>query len=187
MTTQMAFTATVKGVKINAPKMDYSGYGSSERSSVDVTFTVKSPKQPRKPQGNHWRIERAQGTLAKFGGVAPEDPKDRKAYDAAAREIEEARVDHARELARYEAEMAEGGQQLMAYAQLVGLMAVFGGKDVQVTLSPAEQDLLPGLDLHLLEAPEPAEDDDEGFDDDWDDGDDETDEVEMVAADTVPA
>jgi hypothetical protein len=71
--------------------------------------------------------------------------------------------------------------RLMSYAQLVGVASVFGGQQMTVVLTPADQDMLPGFSANLLapvEESEPSliEEEDAGFPDP--DGDDEEGEDE---------
>lgn len=162
MTTQIQFAATVKGVKVNAPKTDYMGGSQVSRSSVDITLTVLSPARPRPPESKPWRLLQAERTMAAFDGE-PTDPKEKKAYDAAARELEVAKAAVSREVAEYRRATQALNDQLVQYAQIVGLMAVFGDQRVSVAISPEAQDMLPGMDVRLIETA--VNQDDEDFED----------------------
>lgn len=189
---QLQFTGTVKGIKNNPPKQSYNTYGSEgERSSVDVTFTIQGPAKPRKPN-KPWEMERARQDLAKFGGKVPTDEKKLADYRDAEKRLQAATARYQSDVATYEQTIAALGQQLLAYAQLVGLMAVFTNQTLNISLSPADQDMLPGMDLRLIEAPRatPAddEDDDDYDDEEEDDGEDLDDETyDALTQAAVPA
>lgn len=163
--TTLQFYGQAQGVKVNVAK---GGYG-DDTGSIDITFRVKAPKKPSDPDrygGNHYEINRAQMVLDRFGGERP-DPKENKPgaaeFDRATKAIETATKAQRVRQQRYLRELAAHAPALMAYAQLVGLMAVFSDQRLEITLAPADQDLLPGMGVTLA-LPKGKDEDDEDED-----------------------
>lgn len=186
--TTLRFFGKAQGVKVNIPKGGYSG----ESGSVDITFRVSAPEGPKDPSRyrNDWNIHEARKTIGEYGGVRPDPEEDKKgaaAFDKAQKTLAAELNRHRIEDERYARDLAEHGPALMAYAQLVGLMAVFSDQRLEITLAPAGQDLLPGMGvmLALPDSKAAARDDedlDEYHDDDYDeDEEDLVDAAEMVA------
>lgn len=182
--TTMQFYGKAQGVKVNVPKSGYS----SDSGSVDITFRIEAPKKPNDPfrYGNdQWKLNQAQQVLDGYGGERPDPKTDKKGaaeFDKAQKvvEFETNRIRTAKE--RYERELAAHAPALMSYAQLVGLMAVFSDQRLEITLAPADQDLLPGMGvtLALPNGQAAADEEDEDLEDY--DEDDDFDEEELEAA-----
>lgn len=184
--TTLQFYGQAQGVRVNVPKGN--GYYSTDSGSIDITFRVTAPSKPRDPRRNRnlWQIEQAQKIIDGFGGVKPDPKEDKKGaaeFDKARTTIESEARRHRAEDERYARELAVHGPSLMAYAQLVGLVAVFGDQRLEITLAPADQDLLPGMGITLaLPDGQAAQgQDDEDLVDDDDDYNDE-DEEDLVEA-----
>lgn len=156
--TSLTFQAQAQGVKVNAAKSTY------DRASVDITFRIEAPRPPTPPTLRDWETREARGVIDSYGGVEPgEDaPKDRKKYQAAVAAIERVKTQHATEMERYERQLAAHAPTLMQYAQLVGLMAVFGSQKMVLNIQPADQDLLPGMGVSLALPAMGAGDDEDG-------------------------
>lgn len=153
----LEFEAKLAGVKPVIAKV--SEYGQTSPGRLEMTLAIEQPSPPRSPRipyefdrhGGGWKDR-------------PEDLKGKAADDeakAAARKAEQERYDAAR--ARWDQEMKDFGAQqagyqsrLVAYAQLVGISAVFEQQVLAVRMSPL-QDVLPGFGVSLLPAPAPAD------------------------------
>lgn len=155
--TSLTFQAQAQGVKVNSAKSTY------DKASVDITFRIEAPRQPSPPTLRDWETREARQLIDSYGGVEPgEDaPKDRKKYQAAVAIIKKVETAHATAMARYESQLAAHAPSLMQYAQLVGLMAVFGNQQMTINIKPAGQDLLPGMGYELaLPGPDAGDDED---------------------------
>ncbi len=151
--TSLTFLGKPQGVKINTPK-DNGGYtsdGKVDAGSIDVTFRVEAPRAPRKPMIRDWELTQARNKMELLGGKEPgeDDPKSRKAWAEAVKTIKAYEAQQAAEMAKYERQLAAHAPALMQYAQLVGLMAVFGSRRLVINIQPADQDLLPGMGVAL--------------------------------------
>jgi len=149
--TTLQFFDHAQGVKVNTPKGN--GY-STESGSVDITFRISAPPRPKDPRRyrNTWQIEQAEKVIAGYGGQRPDPSADKKGtaeFDKAEAAILAETRRHRAEDERYARELTAHAPALMAYAQLVGLMAVFGDQRLQITIAPADQDLLPGMGITL--------------------------------------
>lgn len=186
--TTLKFAGKAAGVKVNVAKSNY------DTASLDITFRVEAPKKPGDPflYGNRWghQIQEARQVLAGYGNQRPDPKADKKGaaeYDKAQKQVETATNQEREQREKYARELAAHAPALMGYAQLVGLMAVFSDQRLVITLEPADQDLLPGMNVMLaLPGSYAAEDqDDEGFEDDIevdeDHGDDDDALVEAAA------
>ncbi len=150
--TSLTFQGQAQGVKVNTPKTGgYSYDGREDAGSIDITLRITAPRSPRKPEMNDWELRQARKTIEDLGGEEPgeEDKKGRKAYQQARATIEEHAKRQAETMAKYERQLAEHAPALMQYAQLVGLMAVFGNRKLVINIQPADQDLLPGMGVAL--------------------------------------
>lgn len=153
--TRLQFEATLGGVQVKQSKSD--GYGSGPKGAeLVLSLSVKQPTKPQQPY--KWPF---------LDKPRPELPKQKKDENAAAYEgrctairSEQERWDaelarYQRETARYAAEVEALRDRTLAFAQLVGISAVFGNQPVTVTIEPAGQELLPGFEVSLLAPPEP--------------------------------
>ena len=148
--TTLQFCGQAQGVKVNVPK----GGDNDDSGSIDITFRVKAPKRPSDPRRyrNNWEIENAKKVIAAHGGVRPDPKEDKKAataFDNAQKTIETVTNNRRAVDERYARELAIHGPALMAYAQLVGFVAVYGDQRLEITFAPADQDLLPGMGITL--------------------------------------
>lgn len=180
-TTQLRFIATAQGVKVNPARNSY------DNTTVDLTVRIEAPKQPRDP-GSSWNLDSARRDLkhAFPGGEPPAEEKaEHKKWETAVAKVVRFEAEYRAAKAAYHAALSEHAPQLMAYAHLVGIVSVFGNKRLAITLSPADQDLLPGMGVNLFLADTKAnEDGDEyAYDEDLED---EADELEY-AHETVDA
>lgn len=179
--TTLRFAGKSQGVKVNVAKSNY------DTGSIDITFRVEGPKKPDDPtryNNGRWEIERAQAVLDEFGGVRPDPKEDKKgaaAFDKAQKTVETLTNRAREQKEQYARELAAHAPALMGYAQLVGLMAVFSDQRLIITLEPADQDLLPGMNVMLaLPDRQAAEDQDDEDLEDYDD-DEEVEDEELVA------
>lgn len=183
--TTLQFFGQAQGVKVNVPK----GGFNDDSGSIDITFRVKAPKRPNDPRRHRsdWELDRAKNLLAEHGGVRPDPKEDKKAtsaFDNAQKTIETITNRRRIEDEHYARELAAHGPALLAYAQLVGLVAVFGDQRLEIALAPADQDLLPGMGITLaLPDGQAAQgQDDEDWVDEDEDFEDEVDEDLVEAA-----
>lgn len=161
MTTKLTFEGTIAGCKPVLAKVNQ--YGEGTKGRVEVTLVVDQPFQERKP-APPYRYRDASGL-----GFASRDRIEERLVADESNTPEQ----RERELAEYDREFAEYTQlmtawetkqagfqeQLRSYASLVGIAAVFGNQKLVVTLTPANQDVLPGFELDLLgPAPSATED-----------------------------
>lgn len=156
--TRLEFTAEIANVKTIATKKS-AGYGADAGGKLELTLVVEMPKAVRKP-GIPWEWKAASGGADAWKD-RPSDVVERRKNESddsfAVRTSERERYDEARD--RYERLMrdwrvanAAHSQRVMAYAQLVGIAAVFGGQKLRVMLVPENQDMLPGFEVELLDA-----------------------------------
>lgn len=153
MSARLKFTATITGVKVGVPK-----YFEGSESYADVTFRVKAPKRPSAPRRDGWDAVRARRDIHDLADTTDLSPADKQKLATARKVLRADAERYARETADYTREMQTLTPQIMAFAQIAGLVAVFGGQTVTLTLEPQAQDLLPGLDVMMLPAPEDDED-----------------------------
>lgn len=153
--TRLQFEATLGGVKVTTPKAAYT-YGEPAAGELHLTLTVRQPAPPRQPV-KPYELERQPPSLPKRKrGESDEDYEERTARpreELAHRAETEKR--YAADMERWRQAVLGARDRTMAYAQLVGVAAVFGSKPVTVTIEPADQDLLPGFEASLLAPPEP--------------------------------
>lgn len=156
-TTRISAQAVLVGVKATLPKSDQ--YGSSTKpGAMEVTFRIEQPAPPKKPVIASW------SPLAKPRpedlGERPEDvdPKEWKTRIGQVQRVQqqwdEMNRRHAEEMARYAVEQEAFQPSLMAFAQLSGLAMVLGNQRINLEMSPADTDFLPGFELALLAPPE---------------------------------
>ncbi len=153
--TRLAFEARVTSVGVK-PAKDIAAKGKCE-----LGLTVEQPEPPRPPaipwefadgpSRNHWKPRPSPGR--------PKAKESDQEYEARKGEVlkEQDRYDKARvtfDLAfgQHQEKLVVYRRQVMAYAQLVGLAAVFGNQVVSVAITPANQDLLPGFAEELISA-----------------------------------
>ena len=171
--TRLVFEAQVTGAKPVLAKKD--DYGAPSGGRLELTLTLVQPKAPRPPvvptPSWNWRDPNGPGTLPRPDDVArkkdesDEDYAEREAvkrriaeqkdWDHSARVFAESlkRYDH--EKAAFEVQAAAHMGRIMSYAQLIGIVSVFGNTPVLVEITPLAQDMLPGFSVGLL--PEPVE------------------------------
>lgn len=146
--THLSFIGKAVAVKVNMPKGN--SYGSEDDAgSVDVTFRIEAPKRPRDPakQRYDWQTDNLRERCA---GERPKDKKEAAAWDQAKKDLDTRLARYAREDEEYQAGMAAVAAATLAYAQLAGICVVFSNQRLNVILSPADQDLLPGMGVSAL-------------------------------------
>jgi hypothetical protein len=201
-TTKLVFESRVTGVKTSLAKSAANEWSQGAGGKLELTLSVEQPKAPsapRKPAPDYrWEDRSTTGKMRPRPGdqtrKKDETDEEYEARDAVQkRRAEQQEWDaaehhwvaqlaeyHNKVLPAYQAAASAHRERVMAYAQLAGIMAVFGNTLVRVELTPIEQDLLPGFSVSLL-APvaeaEPSliEEEDSGFEDPDDDdlGDDD--------------
>lgn len=146
--TRLDFTARIGGVKIAPAKTDYSG----QHGAVDITLHVEMPGEPREPH-KPYTLEYERPPTAPVRGKKESDEK----FEARQAEYERVMENRERVQQAYDADVAAWRQAVaaaaprrLAYAQLVGIAAVFGATPLKVTLRPDNQDLLPGFQAQLM-------------------------------------
>lgn len=153
--TRLQFEATLGGVQVKQSKSD--GYSAGPKGAeLVLSLSVKQPSPPREPFKSYF-LEKPR----------PELPKQKKGEEDAEYEgrcsairSEQERWDaelvvYQQKLAAYHADVEALRDRTLAFAQLVGISAVFGNQPVTVTIEPAGQELLPGFEVSLLAPPEP--------------------------------
>lgn len=171
--TRLVFEAQVTGAKPVLAKKD--AYGASANGRLELTLTLDQPKAPRPPfaptPSYNWRASSGPGMQPRPGDIAKkkdesdEDYAERDAvkrrvaeqkdWDKAARQFGEALTRYEQEKAAFEVQAAAHMGRIMSYAQLIGIVSVFGNTPVLVEITPLAQDMLPGFSVGLL--PEPTE------------------------------
>ena len=145
----LQFEAKVKKVHSIAAKVGQ--YGSTSAAKCEVTLVIDAPEMPRKPQRGHaWQ----DGEMERLLGGDALDSDGAEKLKQLQEEIHGLDQRHAERLREYEEAMAGLQDRMMAYAQLVGVTSLFGASRLHVTFRPAEQALLPGIDVALLPSPE---------------------------------
>lgn len=122
---------------------------------AELTLIIDQPAPPPRPSipydFNDWKTQDWKPRPADVKRTKNETDEEYGARGPVAeRKNEQARYDAARE--RWETDMADWrvrserfSPRLMSYAGLVGIAAVFGKKAVNVVLTPADQDIMPGF------------------------------------------
>ena len=150
------------GVKATLQKAP-EGYGKTKPGAMEVTFRIDQPSPPKKPEIPSWHL--AANPRPEDLGERPEEvaPKDWKSEIASVqnrqKEWDERHAQHARDLVWYAAALEAFRPSLMAFAQLSGLAMVMGNQRINLEMSPADTDFLPGFELAL---PAPSERDEGG-------------------------
>lgn len=153
MTAKLTFTATVQGVKVSVAKGAYDN-GSA---FADLTFRVSSPQKPQAPSRESWRSNQAREDIRHLSAKSELSENEQARLLEAREDLANADRDYAERRQAYAQQLQAIGPQLMAYAQVAGLVAIFGGMPVTLTLEPAMQDLLPGLEVMMLAPPDDGE------------------------------
>ena len=173
-TTRLVFEAKVTGAKPVLAKTN--DYGAGTPGRLELTLSLEQPAAPRAPSpptatgyGRDWRDPKTGGMKPRPADVArkPSETDDdyatrdavsKRRYEQQGWDREEAEL--SRTIVRYTAEKAEYDRasaahqgRLMSYAQLVGIVSVFGNTPVRVEITPLDQDMLPGFMVGLLSEP----------------------------------
>ncbi len=161
---ELRFVATIKKVNVTTPKK--STYGEST-GGVEIVLSVSVPTAPSEPYKPYQLNSELPAAPRKTKKESDEEFAQRvdnhKKLAAAKREAE----------AEWEKKQQQHQHQLEAltslriqYAQLVGMVAIFGSSALTVTLAPRDQNFLPGFAMTqgptLLGAPPGDDDNDEG-------------------------
>lgn len=154
------FKATIGKTAIS-PGAGTPGAYNYKPGSFDVTFRVSQPMITADRPGKTIWIENATVDVSNPPGPAPERKPKEKDFSFSKREAawrghRNGHDRYLRQLEAYNAALEAYQPQMLAWAQLLGLSGLFGGKDVLVTLSPADQGLLPGFTLDALAPPATA-------------------------------
>jgi hypothetical protein len=156
-TTRITVQAVLTGVKATLQKAP-EGYGKAKPGAMEVTFRIDQPAPPVKPEIPSWHL--ASHPRPENLGERPEevDPKEWKREIAAVqkwqKEWDERHAEHEMDMVRYAAALEAFRPSLMAFAQLSGLAMVMGNQRINLEMSPADTDFLPGFELAL---PAPSE------------------------------
>lgn len=150
--TLLQFEATLGGVQGKQGKSET--YSTDPKGAeLQISLTVKQPVAPRAPR-RPWITDKPRPELP-----AREEGETDAAYNKRTKKEREelARWDEAdgefrQAQAAYSAALVSLRDRTLAFAQLVGIAAVFGNKPVTVTIEPADQDILPGFQASLLGA-----------------------------------
>lgn len=122
---------------------------------LEVTMAIAQPEPPRPPHVPYmWSTNNDtwKGRPADLTGKAATDEAKVAARKQEQERYDEDRAKYEREFAKYERERDQFQQRTIAYAQLVGLAAVFGDTTLTVRMTP-KQDVLPGFGVSLLAEP----------------------------------
>lgn len=161
--TRLVFEAKIADlkVKMGGPAADY---GQPKSGALVLTLNIEQPLRPKAPSpgsygvGGYGRAEVEVGPPPKVSAQKkPESDEEYEArtkperaalerYEDGLRRFTEAR-------AKYQAEEAGYDARVRSYAMLVGIASVFGNTALRVEMTPADQDVLPGFGVSLLEAP----------------------------------
>jgi hypothetical protein len=160
----LEFEATLVGVKPVIAKKDQWGQGSAGK--LEVTFSIPQPDSPKKPrpgwqlQGNDPRSDKIAARPADLTDADKKKGEAEKTFGERKARVLEEQKNYDRQLTQYQADMKRFERQvsssqgrLIAYAQLVGLAAVFGNQDLRVVVHP-KTSLLEGFGVQLLAAPD---------------------------------
>lgn len=128
--TALAFEATIGKVQILQAKPDYDGRPAGAK--LEFTIVVEQPKHPRKPEMGYGPKERPD-----------EEGANQRAWDVNKQRFEADTV-------TYQEALAGARDRALTYMSLVASASMLGGQAVSVTMTPANQDLLPGFAAMLL-------------------------------------
>lgn len=145
--TRLEFTAEI--AKVNTVTGKLREYGPPQPGRVEITLVVEAPVRPQ--QGyKPWSATTPRPEAAESGPDGEARLAKRQAdWDETRAAFERMEAEHSERMDAY-------GPRLMAYAQLVGIAAVFGSQKLNVVMRPVNQDLLPGFGVELLDAPAEA-------------------------------
>lgn len=157
--TTLTFEARIAGVAVKSAKEDPYGGRTASGGQLEVRLLVAQPEPPRRP-GIPWEhmVRGPGGTTTDTWKPRPETPaKGQSKHDFASlqRYYDAARARWDTEMEEFNRTMAGMRDRTIAYAQLVGLAAVFGNRAVSVVITPVDQDLLPGFGVALVEGAAP--------------------------------
>lgn len=156
----LEFEATLTAVKPVIAAKDQYGYGKAGK--LEVTFAIPQPDMPKAVQvpyalqgsGGKGIKERPKPVTEKKKGEADPTFETRKVEsESSIRHYDQQMAQWEADKRRYERQAGAYQARLVAYAQLVGLAAVFGNQDLRVVVYP-KTSLLAGFGVQLLAAPE---------------------------------
>lgn len=143
--TRLTFEGTISGCKPIMTKAD-AYQGGARTGKLELTLTIPQPTPPTKPQ-IPYNFATGYGADAEWRPRSDfEEEQTLELYDSRRSEYDE-------EVVRYLEALEGHRSRVISYANLVGLAAVFGNETVNVVITPANQDVLPGFGLDLLPAP----------------------------------
>jgi len=149
--TNLNFTATVGKVEIAQAKTDYQSRVVG--GGLNLTLRIDMPQPPEKPYARWPATDPQPKAPTKKKNESDADFKKReKAHETELARWQEARAVHQAQMELYRKKAGRVQNDLLQYAQLVGIGSLLGARKVTVSITPHGQDLLPGFGAALVEA-----------------------------------